>query len=145
MWPPSSVATRVRAPLADVLPPRCRTSILALRLPTQAQQEDRDMFVFSLADLPALAADPVVWASLATLIAMEVVLGIDNLIFISIVTNRLPVEQRDSARRIGIGVALILRLILLATAAFIAKLTTPVVSLFGQGFSWRDLILVAGG
>ena len=57
------------------------------------------MDAFSFANLSALAADPVVWAALATLIAMEVVLGIDNLIFISIVTNRLPVEQRDSARR----------------------------------------------
>ena len=62
------------------------------------------MFAFSIADLTALAADPVVWASLATLIAMEIVLGIDNLIFISIVTNRLPVERRESARRIGIGI-----------------------------------------
>jgi predicted tellurium resistance membrane protein TerC len=103
------------------------------------------MDAFSFANLSMLAADPVVWAALATLIAMEVVLGIDNLIFISIVTNRLPVEQRDNARRIGIGAALILRLVLLATAAFIAKLTAPVVTLFGQGFSWRDLILVAGG
>ncbi len=84
------------------------------------------MFAFSLADLAVLAADPVVWASLATLIAMEVVLGIDNLIFISIVTNRLPVERRDSARRIGIGLALILRLALLGTVAFIVTLTTPV-------------------
>jgi predicted tellurium resistance membrane protein TerC len=103
------------------------------------------MFVFSLADLPALAADPVVWASLATLIAMEVVLGIDNLIFISIVTNRLPIERRESARRVGIGLALILRLALLTTVAFIVRLTTPIFSVLGQGFSWRDLILIAGG
>jgi predicted tellurium resistance membrane protein TerC len=98
-----------------------------------------------VADLTALAADPVVWASLATLIAMEVVLGIDNLIFISIVTNRLPVERRESARRIGIGLALILRLVLLSTVAFIVKLTTPVFSVLGHAFSWRDLILIAGG
>src|ERR1700750_1609457 len=103
------------------------------------------MFVSSPADLIALAADPVVWVSLATLIAMEVVLGIDNLIFISIVTNRLPVERRDSARRIGIGLALIPRLILLGTVAFIVRLTTPVFSVLGQGFSWRDLILISGG
>jgi len=103
------------------------------------------MFAFSFADLTALAADPVVWASLATLIAMEVVLGIDNLIFISIVTNRLPVERRESARRIGIGLALILRLVLLSTVAFIVKLTTPVFSVLGHAFSWRDLILIAGG
>ncbi len=100
---------------------------------------------FSMTGLAVLAADPVVWASLATLIAMEVVLGIDNLIFISIVTNRLPEERRDSARRIGIGLALILRLALLGTVAFIVTLTTPVITVWGQGFSWRDLILIAGG
>lgn len=99
----------------------------------------------SLADLTALAADPIVWAALATLIVMEVVLGIDNLIFISIVTNRLPVERRQRAQRIGIGLALVLRLVLLGTAAFIVKLTTPLFSVLGHGFSWRDLILVAGG
>ena len=103
------------------------------------------MFAFSLTNLAALAADPVVWVSLATLIAMEVVLGIDNLIFISIVTNRLPVEQRDRARRVGIGLALILRLMLLGTVAFIVTLTTPIFSLLDYGFSWRDLILIAGG
>jgi predicted tellurium resistance membrane protein TerC len=103
------------------------------------------MDAFSFANLSALAADPVVWASLATLIAMEVVLGIDNLIFISIVTNRLPADQRDKARRIGIGLALILRLALLATAAFIVTLTAPVFAVLGQGFSWRDLILIGGG
>src|SRR3954468_4763095 len=103
------------------------------------------MFSSSLADLAALAADPVVWVSLATLIAMEVVLGIDNLIFISIVTNRLPVEQRDRARRVGIGLALILRLMLLGTVAFVVTLTTQIFSVLDHGFSWRDLILIAGG
>src|SRR5437764_3686123 len=103
------------------------------------------MFAFSLTNLAALAADPVVWVSLATLIAMEVVLGIDNLIFISIVTNRLPAERRESAQRVGIGLALILRLMLLSTVAFIVTLTTPIFSVLGHGFSWRDLILIAGG
>jgi len=103
------------------------------------------MSAFSLADLTALAADPVVWASLATLIAMEVVLGIDNLIFISIVADRLPAERRERARRVGIGLALILRLTLLGTVAFIVTLTTPLFSMLGHGFSWRDLILIAGG
>jgi len=103
------------------------------------------MLPFSFADLAVLAADPVVWAALATLIVMEVVLGIDNLIFISIVTNRLPAERRDRARRIGIGLALVLRLALLGTVAFIVTLTTPVFTVWGQGFSWRDLILIAGG
>ena len=95
--------------------------------------------------LLTLAADPAVWAALGALIAMEVVLGIDNLIFISILTNKLPVHQRSKGRRIGIGLALILRLALLSTVAFIVRLTTPVFSLFGQSFSWRDLILIAGG
>ena len=92
-----------------------------------------------------LAADPAAWAALFTLIAMEVVLGIDNLIFIAILTDKLPEHQREVARRIGIGLALILRLVLLGTIAFIVKLTTPLFSLMGQGFSWRDLILIAGG
>jgi predicted tellurium resistance membrane protein TerC len=92
-----------------------------------------------------LAADPTVWAALATLIAMEVVLGIDNLIFISILTNKLPEAQQANARKLGIGAALLLRLALLGTVAFIVQLTTPVFTLFGHGFSWRDMILIAGG
>lgn len=92
-----------------------------------------------------LLLDPAAWAALATLIAMEVVLGIDNLIFISILTNKLPEAQRAQARRLGIGAALIMRLLLLATISIIVQLTTPVFTVFGQGFSWRDLILIAGG
>lgn len=95
--------------------------------------------------LIALAFDPTAWAALAMLIAMEVVLGIDNLIFIAILTNKLPEHQRARARRIGIGLALVLRLLLLGTVAFIVRLTTPIFSVFGQAFSWRDLILIAGG
>ncbi len=95
--------------------------------------------------LATLIADPAVWAALVTLIAMEVVLGIDNLIFISIITNKLPEAQRTRGRRIGIGLALVLRLGLLSTVAFIVQLTAPVFELFGHGFSWRDLILIAGG
>src|SRR5688500_9144279 len=96
-------------------------------------------------ELLVLAADPAAWAALITLIAMEVVLGIDNLIFISILTNKLPDAQRSKARRIGISLALILRLVLVATVAWIVQLTTPLFELFGHGFSWRDLILIAGG
>ncbi len=95
--------------------------------------------------LIALAFDPTAWAALAMLIVMEVVLGIDNLIFIAILTNKLPEHRRASARRIGIGLALVLRLVLLGTIAFIVRLTTPIFSVFGQAFSWRDLILIAGG
>jgi predicted tellurium resistance membrane protein TerC len=92
-----------------------------------------------------LAAQPSAWVALATLVAMEVVLGIDNLIFISILTNKLPEHQRERARRIGISLALIMRLALLGTVAFIVTLTAPIFTVFGHGFSWRDLILIAGG
>lgn len=95
--------------------------------------------------LIALSSDPAAWAGLLTLIAMEVVLGIDNLIFISILTNQLPEHQRLKARRIGIGAALVLRLALLGTISIIVQLTDPVFDILGQGFSWRDLILIAGG
>jgi predicted tellurium resistance membrane protein TerC len=107
----------------------------------------------------ALIADPTAWAALVTLIVMEVVLGIDNLIFISILSNKLPEDQRKKARRLGISLALILRLGLLSTIAFLVGLTQPVFSLpwsgpidaatghpaFELSFSWRDLILIAGG
>jgi len=92
-----------------------------------------------------LAVSPAAWVALATLIVMEVVLGIDNLIFISILTNKLPAQFRTKARRIGIGMALILRLGLLSTIAYIVQLTTPVFELLGQAFSWKDMILIAGG
>ena len=92
-----------------------------------------------------LAASPAAWVALATLIVMEIVLGIDNLIFISILTNKLPEAYRTKARRIGIGMALILRLGLLGTIAYIVQLTTPVFEVLGQAFSWKDMILIAGG
>ncbi|OLU24352.1 TerC family protein [Pseudomonas sp. PA27(2017)] len=92
-----------------------------------------------------LTSDPAAWIALATLVVMEVVLGIDNLIFISILTNKLPEHQRAKARRLGIGAALILRLALLGTVAWIVKLVDPVIELFGQAFSWKDIILIAGG
>ncbi|MCY1427945.1 hypothetical protein D9M71_438150 [compost metagenome] len=92
-----------------------------------------------------LAASPTAWVALATLVVMEIVLGIDNLIFISILTNKLPVQHRAKARRIGISMALVLRLGLLSTVAYIVQLTEPVVEVFGQVFSWKDMILIAGG
>jgi predicted tellurium resistance membrane protein TerC len=95
--------------------------------------------------LLALAADPAAWIALVTLVVMEVVLGIDNLIFIAILTNKLPAHQQQRARTIGIGLALVMRLALLGTIAIIVQLTTPLFSAFGHGFSWRDLILIAGG
>jgi predicted tellurium resistance membrane protein TerC len=93
----------------------------------------------------SLLSDPTAWMALVTLTLMEVVLGIDNLIFISVLSNKLPEHLRSKARRIGIGAALVLRLGLLATIAIIIQLTTPVFELFGQPFSWRDLILIGGG
>ena len=96
-------------------------------------------------DLVTLFSDPHAWVALITLIVMEVVLGIDNLIFISILTNKLPEHQQATARRVGIGLALIMRLGLLGTIAFIVQLTEPLFTAFGHGFSWRDLILIGGG
>lgn len=93
----------------------------------------------------ALATSPEAWAALATLILLEVVLGIDNLIFISILTNKLPEADRPRARSIGIGAALVLRLCLLSLIFIIVQLTEPVFAVLGQEFSWRDLILIAGG
>jgi len=95
--------------------------------------------------LTALLSDPAAWVALATLITMEVILGIDNLLFISILTNKLPEHQRPRARRIGIALALIMRLVLLSMIFVIVQLTQPVITLFGHVFSWRDIILIAGG
>ena len=102
--------------------------------------------------------DPTAFAALIALVVMEVVLGIDNLVFISILTNKLPEHQRQKARRIGIGLALGMRLALLSMIAWIVGLTQPVFDLgltgpldthgaptFETQFSWRDLILIAGG
>ena len=95
--------------------------------------------------LQQLASNPAAWVALATLVTMEIVLGIDNLVFISILTNKLPEHQRARARRLGIGMALVLRLGLLGTIAYIVQLTEPVFEVFGQAFSWKDMILIAGG
>ena len=90
-------------------------------------------------------ADPNVWASLVTLTALEIVLGIDNLVFIAILVGRLPENRRDLARRLGLALAVLTRLALLASIAWIIGLTAPVFELFDHGFSWRDIILIAGG
>jgi predicted tellurium resistance membrane protein TerC len=95
--------------------------------------------------LLVLFADPAAWAALLTLVVMEIVLGIDNLIFISILSNKLPEAQRARTQRLGILLALVLRLGLLGTVAWIAQLTQPAVTLLGHAFSWRDLILLGGG
>src|SRR5262245_30978473 len=98
-----------------------------------------------LAPYFAFVNDPAAWVALLTLVVLEVVLGIDNLIFISILTNKLPKEHQVQARRLGIGAALIMRLALLTTVSLIVKLTAPLFTAFGHDFSWRDLILIAGG
>ncbi len=92
-----------------------------------------------------LLYDPAVWASFVTLTFMEIVLGIDNIVFISVIVGRLPVEQADAARKIGMSMALIFRILLLVILSWIIGLKEDVFSLFGQGFSWRDIILIAGG
>jgi predicted tellurium resistance membrane protein TerC len=109
-------------------------------------------------DVAHLLTDPTAWAALLTLIVMEVVLGIDNLVFVSILTNRLPEERRAAGRQIGIGLALVLRLVLLGAISWIVGLKATVISLpfeaptgpdghawFDLAFSWRDLILIGGG
>jgi predicted tellurium resistance membrane protein TerC len=93
----------------------------------------------------SLIADPAAWLALLTLVVMEVVLGVDNLVFVALVSNKLPPERRKQGRTIGLALALGLRLLLLTTLVFIVGLTRPVLTLFGHGFSWRDLILLAGG
>ena len=89
--------------------------------------------------------NPEIWIALATLTALELVLGIDNIIFISILASRLPPEQRNKARRLGIAAAAITRLGLLFTISWIIGLTKPLFALFDHPFSWRDLILIGGG
>lgn len=89
--------------------------------------------------------DPTAWVAVVTLIVLEIVLGIDNLIFISILTNKLPENIRVVARRIGLTGALLMRLVLLTGVAWIVHLTEPVFEVFGHAFSWRDMILIVGG
>ena len=110
-----------------------------------------------MGDLAHLVAEPSAWAAFSTLVALELVLGVDNLIFVAILSNRLPEGRRTPTRTLGLGLALLLRLGLLSAIAWIARLTTPVFDLgltgpvehgrptFETAFSWRDLILIAGG
>lgn len=89
--------------------------------------------------------DPHIWASFIALSAMEIVLGIDNVVFISLLVSRMAPEQRLRARRIGLSLALIFRVIMLGGIAYIIHLTTPLFSIAGYELSWRDLILITGG
>ncbi|WP_415909497.1 TerC family protein [Oleiharenicola sp. Vm1] len=90
-------------------------------------------------------SDPQAWISLLTLTGLEIVLGIDNVIFISILAGKLPAEQQPKARQLGLSLALLTRIALLASIAWIAKLTNPLFAVLGHGVSGRDLILIIGG
>lgn len=92
-----------------------------------------------------LLADPNVWVAFATLTVMEIVLGIDNIVFISVLVSRLPREQAEFARKLGIGLALVFRIILLFLISWIVGLKEPLFSAFGHDYSWKDIILLAGG
>ncbi|MFC0251289.1 TerC family protein [Massilia consociata] len=92
-----------------------------------------------------LLLDPNVWIAFLMLSALEIVLGVDNIIFISILVGRLPPEMRDKARRLGIGFAMVSRLLLLFSLSWVMGLTADLFNLFGQGISGRDLVLLFGG
>jgi predicted tellurium resistance membrane protein TerC len=92
-----------------------------------------------------LLQDPQVWIAFLTLTALELVLGIDNIIFISILVDKLPTAQRERARRLGLAGALVMRIGLLFLLAWIIGLTAPLVTVFGEEISGRDLILLGGG
>src|SRR2546421_13019227 len=92
-----------------------------------------------------LLTDPNAWAALATLTALEVVLGVDNVVFISVLVSRCEPHEAKRARQIGLALALVFRVILLFGLTWLMKLTYPVISLFGHSFSWHDIILIAGG
>ena len=92
-----------------------------------------------------LLLDPQAWAALVTLSALEIVLGIDNVIFISVLVSRLPAAKAKRARQIGLSLALVFRILLLGTLTWLMGLTAPLVTIFGNGISWRDIILIGGG
>ncbi|GII77536.1 membrane protein [Sphaerisporangium rufum] len=93
----------------------------------------------------AWVADPQIWIGFLTLVALEIVLGIDNIIFISILSGKLPAEQRDKARKLGLALALVSRLALLLALSWVIRLTAPLFEVLGQEISGRDLILILGG
>ncbi len=90
-------------------------------------------------------AEPQAWIAFATLLALEIVLGIDNIIFISILAGKLPAEEQSRARYVGLGLALVMRIILLFSLSWVIGLTAPLFSVLGHGVSGRDLILILGG
>lgn len=92
-----------------------------------------------------MLGDPTIWAGLFTLILLEIVLGIDNLVFVAVLADKLPESQRDKARKLGLGLALLIRMVLLACISSLMHLTDPVLELLSFNFSWRDLIMLFGG
>jgi predicted tellurium resistance membrane protein TerC len=95
--------------------------------------------------MPALLTDPNAWAALVTLTALEIVLGIDNVVFISVLVARLPPEQGKRARQIGLSLALLFRIALLFALTALIRLRYPVVTILGNEISWHDVILIGGG
>ena len=93
----------------------------------------------------ALLTDPQVWASLVTLTVLEIVLGIDNIVFISILVGRLDERQARRARKIGLTLALVFRILMLITLAWLIGLAEPFITILGEPISWRDVILLSGG
>ena len=96
-------------------------------------------------DFLSWIGDPNAWVALLTLTVLEIVLGIDNIVFISVLTGRLPREQQARARTIGLGAALVMRVLLLLTISWIIGLTQPLISIAGLDFSGRDVVLIGGG
>jgi predicted tellurium resistance membrane protein TerC len=93
----------------------------------------------------SLLADPNAWAALLALSALEIVLGIDNLVFISVLTARLDARQAHRARQIGLSLAFVFRVLMLVTLTWLARLAAPLFDIFGMAISWRDIILIGGG
>src|SRR6202008_3517126 len=92
-----------------------------------------------------LLFDPNAWAGLVALSVLEIVLGIDNVIFISVMVSRLPEAQAKRARQIGLALAFVFRILLLFMLTWLMRLTAPLFTVFGMGISWRDVILIGGG
>src|ERR1700744_4232720 len=118
-----------------------RYSVLPFKTATRADPGAwrRPMFAFDW------LSDPTAWAGLLTLVVLEIVLGIDNLVFIAILADKLQAKERDKARVLGLLLALVMRLALLGAMSWLVKLTTPVLTLGAVSFSWRDIILLLGG
>jgi predicted tellurium resistance membrane protein TerC len=93
----------------------------------------------------SLLSDPRTWESLAALTVLEIVLGVDNMLFLSIVSGKLPPAQQPRARQLGLSIALVMRIALLTGIAWVMSLSAPFIHVMGQGVSWRDVILGAGG